>query len=709
MVLHALLLLSAALRVAVAGGRGTPVNLVFIMADDLGYGDLADFGGHPTSETPALDQLAAEGMRFLSMYSSSPVCSPSRSSVMTGRFMTRNGVWPGVFSPGSTGGLALNESTLPTLLRNYGYETFMAGKWHLGVGEHGEYLPYNRGFDHYYGEYLGQLHISFFFSTSPPNSFPWTRANSFNRLAGVPYGIDMCSQLTVMDIERDGHPAGACFAPNVSCKAAQYVGGQVNFGGRENETPCPFYVNATIMEQPTALLTIDDKYVAATTAFIRNHGKDGKRAAAPFFVYFASHHTHTPAFAKANFSNTSIRGWFGDHLRTLDWSVGAVVQSIKDGGLASRTLVMFSADNGPSLTWEDLGGTNGNVRCGKGTTWEGGQRVPSIAWWPGVVGPATVSRAMASSMDFFATALDLAGVPLPEDRTIDAVSFAGILRNQHCGANGQDVSNRSTFYYWGKNPSPKVGLHAVRHSTPTFGDWKLHWVTEGSHCNDDYPDKECPQSRGLRVLAPQDWLLYNLDISPGETRNLSLAAYPNVVAKLTALKGAHEAEPDVFGPSEVARGANQSFEPCAPEARATGCAPPGAVHPTWPELPGYVTEAHTLGGGTAYRTHDCTVLNTTESALTCQRTVASMCRRDVLCAGFSLCDWNAQCSQEPFRGVAQLFTAAQLAKASSDRPFWTTWVKHSTASAASRASSWPLCCQKEWGGNWTKDIGLESK
>eukprot|EP00041_Stephanoeca_diplocostata_P036330 m.1320384 g.1320384 ORF g.1320384 m.1320384 type:complete len:132 (+) comp24845_c0_seq56:1381-1776(+) len=112
----------------------------------------------------------------------------------------------------------------------------------------------------------------------------------------------------------------------------------------------------------------------------------------------------------------------------------------------------------------------------------------------------------------------------------------------------------------------------------------MHWVTQGSHCGDDYPDKECPSSRGLRVLQPQDYLLYNLDVSPGETRNVSLVAYPDVVAKLTALKRAHEAEPDIFGPSQVHKGADNTLEPCAPDARAQGCSAdhPNATSPAWP-------------------------------------------------------------------------------------------------------------------------------
>jgi hypothetical protein len=217
---------------------------------------------------------------------------------------------------------------------------------HLGVGENGSYLPHNRGFQHYYG---------------------------------VPYGVDMCSLDNI---------GAACLAPNVSCAAAPFVGGSANFPGRDKDVPCPYLVNTSILEQPTQLLTLDEKYVAATRAFIMAHkvladasdasdasdaadAADATAATAsvlnsvavtatttgpseqqhmhnnnnatrrvfntaghnPFFIYFCSHHTHVPVFASANFTNTSDRGWFGDHLRMLDWSVGEVVRAVNDAGL----------------------------------------------------------------------------------------------------------------------------------------------------------------------------------------------------------------------------------------------------------------------------------------------------------------------------------------------------------------------------------------
>lgn len=133
--------------------------------------------------------------------------------------------------------------------------------------------------------------------------------------------------------------------------------------------------------------------------------------------------------------------------------MGEILNAVDASGLGPSTFVMFSADNGPSLAWEDLGGNHGPLRCGKGTTWEGGQRVPSIARWTGVVPPASHARQMTSSMDFFATAAELAGAALPTDRTYDAISYVPLLADPE-GA----PATRQTFYYWGEHVDPGRGL-----------------------------------------------------------------------------------------------------------------------------------------------------------------------------------------------------------------------------------------------------------
>ena len=222
----------------------------------------------------------------------------------------------------------------------------------------------------------------------------------------------------------------------------------------------------------------------------------------------------------------------------------------------------------------------------------------------------------------------------------------------------------------------------------------------------DYPDKECPQSRGLRVLAPEDLLLYNLDVSPGETRNLSLVAFPDVVAKLTQLKQAHEAEPGIFGPSEVDRGSNKSLQPCSPRAVEAGCSPEGRVGrkhpvPNWPSIQNFSMRYGTLAPQPPYKLHHCNANNSTESALACEQDAGELCLADAVCGGFALCDWNAKCGQERVRGVAQLFTVTQVGKASSNKPFWTLWQKGGSSLSPSPPplplkGEWPLCCQQEW-------------
>ena len=292
-------------------------NIVLLLADDLGYGDLTVYG-HPTSSTPNLQTMANEGMVLTQFYSASPLCSPSRAALLTGRYQTRSGIWPYVFNCGSVGGLPLNETTTAELLKPKGYKTAIVGKWHLGVGKDGMYLPTHQGFDTYFG---------------------------------IPYSHDMC-------------PCKICFYPNASC-ASSCV---------DQFTSCPLYKDTDIIEQPVDLTTLAEKYSEAATDFIKeNAGKN------PFFLYMAFQHTHKPQFSGKRFTNSSIRGIFGDALSELDWQVGEIIDAIKTTGISENTFVFFTSDNGSSLHMGPHGGNVGLLRCGKGTTWEGGQREPAIA------------------------------------------------------------------------------------------------------------------------------------------------------------------------------------------------------------------------------------------------------------------------------------------------------------------------------------------
>ena len=234
----------------------------------------------------------------------------------------------------------------------------------------------------------------------------------------------------------------------------------------------------------------------------------------------------------------------------------------------------------------------------------------------------------------------------------------------------------------------------------------MHWVTEGSHCKADYPDKECPGARGLRKLNESDLLLYNLDVSPGETRNLSVAAYPAIVAQLTALKLAHEAEPDIFGRSEVHRGGNSSLEPCPPEAVARGCVPGSGKPPQpqphhnpsgsgpWPELRNMSTLIQQLPAGDPYRRLECDL---NKRPAVCAEAAAASCLAEPNCGSFALCDWLSQCAQEKQRGVAVFFTVEQ-SEHTAAKPFWTTWRRGELDGVEQQQEeeTWPLCCQKEW-------------
>jgi len=399
--------LSLFLSVSLAFGQNktTKPNIVIIMADDLGYGDIGAFGVTDI-RTPNIDQLATKGLKFNEFYSSSPVCSPTRFGLVTGRLPRRQGI-DHVFFPESFTGIPQEEVTIAEALKANGYKTGIVGKWHLG--HHKQYLPLQNGFDEYYG---------------------------------IPYSNDMQ--------------------------------GVVYLRGNEVDS-----------------IKINQKYTTKTytreaVSFIdRNKDK-------PFFLYLPHTMPHVPLYASPDFEGKSKRGLYGDVIEEIDWSVGEVVKALKKNGIDENTLVVFTSDNGPWLIFDIEGGSAGPLRQGKGTTFEGGQRVPTIAYWPSKIKPGTVYPDLASHLDLYPTIISLTGSQKNQTTLpLDGEDITSVLFGT-----GHRKGDEFAYYMDGK-------LEAFRK-----GDWKIR-----------LPHAEVKQ-RGMVTLEATDTLFFNLKTDIGEKNNL---------------------------------------------------------------------------------------------------------------------------------------------------------------------------------------------
>ena len=421
-------------------------NVVIFFTDDQGYGDLSCFG-HPTIHTPHVDRLAARGMKLTQFYVASPVCSPSRTALLTGAYPKRVGMHEHVIFPDYDYGLHTDEVTLADLLSHAGYATGCFGKWHLG--HRPGLLPTDQGFDSFYG-------------------VPYSNDMAqFHRKAGNSYGfrLPLMRDDEVLEWEPDQH-----------------------------------------------LLTRNCTEQAL--AFIDAHADE------PFFVYLPYSMPHIPIYASPEFSGRSPRGLYGDVIEEIDWSVGQVVHALEARGLTESTLIVFASDNGPWLQFKLEGGSAGLLRGGKGTNWEGGQRVPCLVQWPGVVPQGAVCRELVTAMDILPTVACLAGISLETRPARDGHDVSQLLR-----AAPDAVSPTSHFLYY----SSKGELRGVRR-----GPWKLLFPPPPAS------DSDQPKvANGQGEPQPADQL-YHVEHDVSERWNVA-SQHPDLVQELRALAEAHDA------------------------------------------------------------------------------------------------------------------------------------------------------------------------
>ncbi len=459
-----------------------PPNLIVINIDDLGYGDIGPFGSN--NSTPHLDRMAKEGRRLTSHYAA-PVCSPSRAALMTGSYAKRALPITHVLFPAGAVGLNPAEITIAELLSKAGYATACFGKWHLG--DQPAFLPTNQGFASYFG---------------------------------IPYSNDM-------------GPAADGSKSNPGKPLPRTTPEKISEGRRQTDElgirglaqpPLPLLENDKVVGRvgATEQAQVTRLYTQRAVAFIRAQQQQ------PFFLYIPHTAVHFPLYPSAEFVAQSSNGLHGAWVQEVDWSVGQVLNTVRELGLQDNTLVVFTSDNGGPV---NQGANNGPLRGSKGQTFEGGIRTCTIAWWPGKIPAGTSTSAMTSMMDILPTFAKLGGAPLPTDRKLDGVDIWPVLT-------GDPITPpRDQFYYY-----RGLNLEAVR-----SGPWKLHLSLA-----DDGP------GRGNNKPRPQ---LFSLDDDIGETKDVA-SEHPDIVARLQKL--AKEMESDL-GLTDVGPGCRPLGRVTAPE------------------------------------------------------------------------------------------------------------------------------------------------
>ena len=477
-------------------------NVIVIMADDLGYGDVSCYGA-TAIETPHIDALAAGGRRFTSGYCSASTCTPTRYSFLTGTYAFR-GERTGIAPPSSPAIIQPGTVTVASLLQDAGYDTAVIGKWHLGLGGpdgpdwNGELKP-------------GPLEIG------------------FDRCFLLPTTNDRVPQVFVENRRvRNLDPADPLWvgnqkpSPDHPTGESERASLKMDWSHGHNQTihngisRIGFYTGghaARFRDEDLA-----DTWVEQSRAFVAQH--QANRADEPFFLFFAAHECHVPRIVHERFQGKSMLGPRGDAILEFDWCVGEVVKMLAEQGLTEETLVVLCSDNGPVLDdgyKDDAIEKNGDHRAagpftgGKYSVFEGGTRTPFITSWPGTIPPG-VSDEIVCTIDLAASLAAIVGQPLPADACRDSFDVSAALLG-HEGAAGRDHLLQQD-----NGQSGSLGFRE--------GSWKLVRHPRGK-ANNRVVEKP------LAMTSVPEVQLFDLSTDPGETKNIA-AANPEVVARLQA-------------------------------------------------------------------------------------------------------------------------------------------------------------------------------
>ena len=434
-------------------------NFVIIFADDQGYGDLGCFGSE-TIETPNIDRMATEGRKFTNFMVASPVCTPSRAALLTGCYPKRVGMHQHVLFPASTKGLNPDEYTIADHLKSQGYATACFGKWHLG--HHPETLPQQNGFDTYYG---------------------------------IPYSNDMNHP------DNKGKPKGGPDGMDILWSDPEST---------LTKWKTPLMENEKIIELPVDQRTVTRRYTDKAVDFIKEN-RDG-----PFFVYVPHSMPHIPLYVPDDVYDPDPQNAYINVIEHMDTEVGRIMDTIRELDLSEKTYVIYTSDNGPWLSFKNHGGSAGPLREGKGTTFEGGQRVPCVMWGPGRIAAGTECGELMGTIDMLPTIAALTKTPLPGGKKIDGLDASKLLLG------GEDAeSPRDEFLHY----TSRGAIEGIRQ-----GKWKLLVKPKGG--NGKGKDKGKGKGDDQKVQSP-DILLFDLDADVGEQNNLA-ADNPDIVEKLRA-------------------------------------------------------------------------------------------------------------------------------------------------------------------------------